>query len=126
MNTESCQECVFSGLIDEAVIYYRTLTGAELLEHYQAGLTTEGEIPTLPTVTTVAPLLSAATVLLAGTKDVDSAILVDGVEVVPVDGVRNWRVVYEPQPGKDVVDVSSRNLFGNDSASITVDLMVAR
>jgi hypothetical protein len=125
-NTESCPECIFSGLIDEVVLYDRTLTGAELLEHYQTGLATEGEVPTLPTVTTVAPQLPATTILLAGTKDVDSAILVDGVEVVPVDGVRNWRVVYVPQPGKDVVNVSSRNLFGNESASITVDLMVIR
>jgi hypothetical protein len=119
-NAFCCQDNEFNGLIDEVGIYNRALSDLQVLDHYNVGLISAGGYPTRPNVTWSASQPEDLATLLKGTKDADAAILVDGIELVPVDGLRNWTAVYATEPGRNIIQVSSRNVFGKESGSQTV------
>jgi hypothetical protein len=123
-NLQSCPEWVFSGLIDEVTLYDRPLTAIQVADQYQAGLTFNGAAPTEPVVITVELQSPGEAIRITGTKDVDAAILADGVEFVPIDGVNNWVAIYEPKPGATVVRISSRNASGLESSAVDVSLLL--
>ncbi len=111
-----CSENDFNGLLDEVGVYNRALSVQEILDHYSSGLISAGNYPSTPQVS-VTSKPSESQAILTGIKDIDASILIDGVEVVAVDGVRNWTVTISTQPGTNIVSVRSRNKSGNESAS---------
>jgi hypothetical protein len=115
-NESCCLDNGFNGLLDEVAIYNRALSDGQVLDHYNGGVISGGGYPAMPSINQVESQWPETSITITGTKDVDSAIFADGVELVPVDGARNWSVVYSTEPGKNVIQVYSRNQSGNESA----------
>jgi|GEM_PF-4910609 len=115
----------FDGTIDEITIYKRALLPEDVLEHYNAGLTTNHTPPAAPTVDPVPLSTFSSQVVLRGAKESGSSIRVNGKQIVPHDAGTSWQALYTLVLGQNILDVSSHDPAGNISpaVSLVVDLL---
>lgn len=114
----------FKGLIDEVAVYSRSLRAEDALEHYNAGLTADRIPPAVPTVNSVPSTTYGDVIVLSGTKDVDSSIRVNGMQVVDHDLATTWQALYSLQPGQNTLEITSNDTAGNASDPVTVTVNV--
>lgn len=94
---------VFNGLIDEASIYKRALSATEIQEQYR------NYVVNSPTVNPVTSTTATSTIILSGTKPANTAILVNGNTLVPLDGTTSWQAIYTLSPGTNNLTVTARD-----------------
>lgn len=111
---------VFNGLIDDVSIYNRALSATEIQGLYR------NYVVNAPTVDPVASPTNSATITLSGTKPADTAVVVNGTVLVPLDSMTTWRAPYTLSPGANTISVTAQDGQNFDSlpATLTVALDV--
>jgi len=117
---EYCCGNNFNGLIDEVSLYKRALAPEDVLEHYNAGLTSGRTSPNPPTVEPVPGSTYVNQVVLRGTKDIGTSIRVNGKQVVDHDSNTSWQALYPLAVGENMLDITSRDIAGNASVAVSV------
>ena len=112
----------FKGSIDEVAIYNRALSASEILEHYTTGITFESPPPATPMVLPVDSTTYGDTILVSGTKEEWSSVLINGEEVVSADGSAQWAISYILQPGANTLTITSGNEVGRESSPQIVEV----
>jgi len=105
----------FAGLIDEVAIYKRALSDTEIREHYRNYLTP-------PAVNPVPSPTASATITLSGTKPANTAIVVNGNTLVPLDGAITWQGRYTLSLGTNNLSITARD--SQNFSSLPVPLTV--
>jgi len=80
--------------------------------------------PTHPTLNTVTSLTNISHQTLSGAKEVDTSIWINGVDVVPLDSSVNWSYSYNLSEGFNDISITSRDIAGNESSSITTTILL--
>lgn len=111
----------FNGLIDEASVYNRALSAAEIQRLYSDYLVG------LPTVDPVVSPTASDSIIISGTKPADTAIVVNGNVLVPLDASTTWQAAYTLVPGVNNLSVTALDTQGFNSlpATLTVALDIA-
>jgi hypothetical protein len=108
----------FKGLIDEALIYNRALSATEIQRLYL------DTVVALPTVTPVPSPTAAASITLSGTKPADTAIVVNGNILVPLDGTTSWQANYSLAAGINNLTVTALNKQNLSSLPVTLTVVL--
>jgi hypothetical protein len=106
----------FQGLIDEVAIYNRSLSDAEVQEHYRSYVVNS------PTVNPVTSPTTTSIITLSGTKPANTAIVVNGSTLVSLDGTTSWQTSYTLSQGMNAISVTA--LDGQNHISPPVALTV--
>ena len=78
--------------------------------------------PTIPTLNEVITPTNISIQILSGTKEANTSIWINGVEVVPLDSSVNWSHSYNLSEGINNISVFSRDAVGNESFAITTTI----
>ncbi|MGB9082267.1 MAG: LamG domain-containing protein, partial [Desulfuromonadaceae bacterium] len=106
----------FHGLIDEASIYNRALSATDIQSQYR------NYVVNTPTVNPVPSSTATPTITLSGTKSANTAIVVNGNTLVPLDATTNWQAPYTLLPGTNNLTITALN--GQNFKSLPVMLSV--
>jgi len=79
--------------------------------------------PALPSFNPVTSPTNARTQALGGTKEPGSSLWINGTEVVPPDPGSTWAYTIELQPGVNRLDAYSRDAAGNQSGTVSVEIV---
>jgi len=79
-------------------------------------------LPTTPTLNEVITPTNISIQILSGTKENNSSIWLNGVEVVPLDSSVNWSHSYNLSEGNNNISVTSRDATGNESSAISATI----
>jgi len=121
----------YQGLLDEVAVYNRALSSAEIKAHYDAGTVVQPPPPppatsvSTPTVNPVSSPTTSQTITLSGTKQVYTAILINGIEFVPLDSSTTWSGTYTLQSGTNTLNVLAKDSGGNQSQTVVVEVILA-
>ena len=80
---------------------------------------------TPPQIPTLNPIISPTNVspqLLSGTKEANSSILINGIEIIALDDSTDWSYPYYLTEGINHLSITSRDLSGNESEPLVVDI----
>ncbi len=102
----------WNGLIDEVAIYNRALSAEEIQMHAQTVTITP------PTVDPVASPTAAQTITLSGTKAAGTSVLVNGVEIYPLDAQITWQGIYTLQSGTNTLNITAKDTNGFQSRTV--------
>jgi len=80
--------------------------------------------PAQPTLNSITSPTNISSQALSGTKEVNTSIWINGVEVVPLDSSVNWSYYYNLVEGINNISITSRDAAGNESAPITTIIML--
>jgi len=75
--------------------------------------------PAQPTLDTVTSPTNISSQTLHGTKEPNTSIWINGVEVVPLDSTVNWSYSFNLSEGINNISITSRDTAENESAPIT-------
>jgi len=125
---EYCCSVNLNGLIDEVSVYRRDLPAEDILEHYNAGISSDRLAPLPPVVNTVISPTYQNVIILSGTKDFDASVRINGKQLVGIDGSTTWSVSYMLQLGQNNLHITSRDAAGNESPEVltTIELAPAK
>jgi len=76
--------------------------------------------PTPPTLTAVAPLTAIPVLLLSGTKQANTSVLVNDVLRVPLNNSTTWSTTKTLIEGPNVIQIATRSASNQDSLPVTV------
>ena len=62
--------------------------------------------------------------ILSGTKEANSSILINGAEIISINSSVNWSYSYNLSEGTNNISITSRDVSGNESASITTTIIL--
>jgi len=74
--------------------------------------------PDMPTLNQVKTPTNVPNQAISGTKSPDSAIIINGIQRVPIDNLANWTYTYPLSEGNNNLSVVARDAAGNDSAVV--------
>lgn len=106
----------FNGLLDEVSIYNRVLTDIEVQQHYRDFVVAS------PTVNPVTSPTNFADITLSGTKPANTAIVVNGNTLVPLDGETFWRARYTLSAGQNNLSVTALDSQSFNSLPVTLSV----
>jgi len=106
----------FKGTLDEVAIYNRVLSDTEIQQHYR------DYVVKSPTVNLVPSPTKTFTITLSGTKPANTAIVVNGNTLVPLDATTSWQTSYTLSQGMNTISVTA--LDGQNFNSLPVTLTV--
>ncbi len=95
----------FAGAIDEVCIYDRALVASEIQTLFRAGM----------------PILGQS---ISGTKDVDTAIINNSTEIVPLDSATAWSYPLPLNEGLNWLSLRSRNADQMTSGSVNATILL--
>jgi len=75
--------------------------------------------PSKPTLNDVITPTNISPQLLSGTKEANSAIWINGTEVVPLDSSNEWSYICNLSEGNNNISITSRDAVGNESIPTT-------
>jgi len=75
-------------------------------------------LPTTPTLNEVITPTNISIQALSGTKETNSSIWINGVEVVPLNSSTNWSHSYNLSEGTNNISITSRDTVGNESSAV--------
>ncbi|MBA7543976.1 hypothetical protein ES705_36321 [subsurface metagenome] len=75
--------------------------------------------PIVPTLNEVITPTNVSIQVLSGSKEDNSSIWINGVEVIPLDSSVNWSHPYSLSEGINNISIASRDAVGNESSAIT-------
>lgn len=93
----------FKGLIDEVLIYNRVLSPTDIQGLYR------NFAVRMPTINNVPSTTASATLALSGTKPANTAIVVNGNTLVPLDGSTSWMTSYPLSQGTNTIAVTAQD-----------------
>ncbi|MFZ2949739.1 MAG: LamG-like jellyroll fold domain-containing protein, partial [Desulfuromonadaceae bacterium] len=109
---------VFNGLIDEAAIYSRALSATEIQEQYRNYVVNSSTVNLVPSP------IKTPTIILSGTKPANTAIVVNGNILVPLDGTTIWQANYTLSQGMNTIPVTARDSQNLDSLPVTLTVVL--
>jgi parallel beta-helix repeat protein len=80
--------------------------------------------PTIPGFNTITSPTNISPQILSGTKETNTSIWINGIEVVPFNSSVNWSYSYNLSEGNNDISITSRDAAGNKSASITTTVIL--
>lgn len=107
---------VFNGLIDEVAIYNRALSPTEILEQYR------NYSIGVPTVEPIVSPTNIPNITLRGTKPANTAIVVNGTTVVPLDAAITWQGAYTLKSGMNNLTITGMDADGFHSQPATLSI----
>ena len=113
----------FKGLIDEVAIYNGALTSDVVQNRYESGLASRVR-PAAPFVNSTTSPTYEHLITLSGSKEKDTSLWVNGVEIVPIDSSTSWERAYFLQPGANILKVTVKNTSGIESDPVTATIEV--
>ncbi|MBI1921543.1 MAG: Ig-like domain-containing protein [Geobacter sp.] len=105
-----------NGLIDDIRIYNRALSAQEIQEQYR------NYSIGVPTVEAVASPTNVAAITLRGTKPANTAVVVSGATIVPLDANTTWEGSYTLKPGMNNLSVTAMDADGYNSQPATLSV----
>jgi len=75
-------------------------------------------LPTTPTLNEVITPTNISIQALSGTKETNSSIWINGVEVVPLNSSTNWSHSYNLSERTNNISITSRDTVGNESSAV--------
>jgi len=105
----------YIGLLDEVAIYNRALSDIEVQQHYRDFVVTVNPVRS-PT--------NSATTTLSGTKPANTAIVLNGSILVPLDATTNWQAVYTLSPGTNNLTITSLNSQNFKSPPVALSVVL--
>ena len=108
----------FNGLIDEVAIYKRALSATEIQEQYRTYAVNS------PTVNPVTSPTATSTITLSGTKPANTAIVVNGSTLVPLDGTTTWQASYTLSAGMNTIFVTALDSQNLNSLPVTLTVVL--
>lgn len=81
-------------------------------------------LPAQPTLNAVTSPTNISPQILSGTKEANTSIWINGIEVVPLDSSTDWFYSYNLSEGTNNISITSRDAAGNESASITTTIVL--
>jgi parallel beta-helix repeat protein len=75
--------------------------------------------PAQPTLNIITSPTNISSQTLSGTKESNTSIWINGVEVVPLDQFVNWSYSYNLSEGNNDISITSRDAAGNESLPVT-------
>ena len=76
-----------------------------------------------PTVNPVTSPTTSQTITLSGTKQAGTAIYINGIQYVPLNGYTTWQTTYTLQPGTNTLSITAKDPFGNQSPAVTIQVI---
>ena len=76
-------------------------------------------LPTTPTLNEVITPTNVSIQVLFGTKETNSSIWLNGVEVISLNSYTDWSYSYNLSEGTNNISIASRDMVGNESSAIT-------
>jgi len=108
----------FPGLIDEVAIYNRALSDIEIQQHYR------DYVVNVPTVNSVISPTTSTIITLSGTKSANTAIVVNGNTLVPLNGATTWQASYPLSQGMNTISVTALNSQNFNSLPVTLTVVL--
>lgn len=81
-------------------------------------------LPAQPTLNAVTSPTNISPQILSGTKETNTSIWINGIEVVPLDSSTDWFYSYNLSEGTNNISIASRDAAGNESASIATTIIL--
>ena len=78
--------------------------------------------PEAPTLNMVTSPTNISSQILSGTKDADSSILINDLEVISIDSSESWSYSYNFTEGNNNILFTSRDAAGNNSSAVTATI----
>ncbi len=104
----------YKGSIDDVAIYNRALSDTEIQENYRSYSIQP------PTVEPVQTPTTSSTITLSGSKPAETAIVVNGTTIVPLDSQTTWQASYTLQPGMNNLSFTAMDADGFHSQAVLV------
>lgn len=108
----------YIGLLDEVAIYNRALSDIEVQQHYR------NNVVKSPTVNPVPSPTISAGITLSGSKPANTAIVVNGNTLVPLDATTNWQATYTLSPGTNNLNITTLNSQNLNSLPVTLSVVL--
>jgi hypothetical protein len=81
-------------------------------------------LPAQPTLNTVTSPTNISPQILSGTKEANSSILINDTEVVSINSSTDWSHSHNLSEGTNNISITSRDAAGNESLSITANIIL--
>jgi parallel beta-helix repeat protein len=79
-------------------------------------------LPTIPTLNEVVTPTNISIQILSGSKEANSSIWLNGVEVVLLNSLTTWSYSYNLSEGTNNISITSRDAAGNESSPVTTTI----
>jgi len=80
--------------------------------------------PGAPTLDAVVSPTNISPQTLSGTKEATTSILINNIEVIPVNSGTSWSYNFELTEGENSISVTSQDLVGNESGEVTLKIIL--
>lgn len=80
--------------------------------------------PAQPTLDAVTSPTNVSSQTLSGTKEVDTSIWINGLEVVPINLSTTWSYSFSLSEGENNISVTSRDIVRNESLTATANIVL--
>jgi len=114
----SSDAAFFHGLIDEVSIYNRALSATDIQLLYR------NYVVNYPTVTPVTSPTATTGITLNGTKQANTAIVVNGTTLVPLNGTTSWQTNYTLSQGMNTISVTALDNQNRNSLPVTLTVVL--
>ena len=74
--------------------------------------------PNKPTLSDIISPTNVSSQILSGTKEANTAIWINGAEVVPMNSETTWSYTFELVEGNNNISITSRDAAGNESSAV--------
>jgi len=80
--------------------------------------------PTIPSMVTVASPTNISTQILSGTKESNTSIWINNIEIIPVNSSTTWTYDFNLSEGENNISITSKDSAGNESSEATVKIIL--
>ena len=80
--------------------------------------------PMVPTLNSIVSPTNISAQILGGTKEADTSILINGVEVIPINSETTWSYDFELIEGENSISIISKDIVGNESNEINTTVIL--
>ena len=78
--------------------------------------------PNEPAIDILSSPTNEAIQSISGSKEADSSILFNGVEIIPINSSTRWCCIYHLDEGNNHISITSQDAANNESSAITIDI----
>jgi hypothetical protein len=80
--------------------------------------------PMVPTLNSIVSPTNISAQILGGTKEADTSILINGVEVIPINSETTWSYSVHLTEGTNSIFITSCDTAGNESSSVSTTIVL--
>lgn len=101
------------------------VSDGELEDYMQWNITiNDTSPPTQLTLNTITSPTNSSPQVLSGTKEANTSIWINGVEVISINPDTIWSYIFDLSEGTNNISITSRDEAGNESASVTTTTII--